>query len=250
MCPRSHPRTPLTRAEIRRDGTRTHEYVVEFCFVFERLLTAAQSRSGWYTSWMEICGLLVHSGEALNSTLRSNGTYSCCYPLLTMRSRIGEWDLDQVRQKTLLPHPGRRILFIDTLHHDPSVAESVEQLGLEITVVDSMEEAMLLDQAQSGYFDTVLVDQLSVVERLRDVEHLRYIPLVLITPQIPQLNLKYCLDFGIANCVESPTNAQDMCNALLPALEASNRIPSERDGDTSFKVLLAEDSASPPPRAS
>jgi osomolarity two-component system sensor histidine kinase NIK1 len=182
----------------------------------------------------------------------------------TITCRIGEWNLDQVRQKTLIPHPGRRILFIDTLHHDPSVRESVEQLGLEITVVDTMEEACLLDQAQSGYFDTVLVDQLSVVERLRDVEHLRYIPLVLITPQIPQLNLKYCLDFGcvfpslcsaassvtdrvwgcrIANCVESPTNAQDMCNALLPALEASNRIPSERGADASFKVLLAEDSA-------
>ncbi|TNY18500.1 hypothetical protein DMC30DRAFT_402944 [Rhodotorula diobovata] len=159
----------------------------------------------------------------------------------TIQCRIGQWSLDQVRQKTLIPHPGRCILFIDTLHHDPSVIESVEQLGLEITVVDSLEEACMLDHSQNGYFDTVLVDQLSIVERLRDVEHLRYIPLVLITPQIPQLNLKYCLDFGIANCVESPTNAQDMCNALLPALEASNRIPSERGGDASFKVLLAED---------
>ncbi|GAA6060110.1 hypothetical protein JCM10212_003518 [Sporobolomyces blumeae] len=159
----------------------------------------------------------------------------------TIQCRIGEWNLDQVRQKTLIPHPGRRILFIDTLHHDPSVIESVEQIGLEITVVDTMEEACLLEQSRTGYFDTVLVDQLSIVERLRDVEHLRYIPLVLITPQIPQLNLKYCLDFGIANCVESPTNAQDMCNALLPALEASNRKLSERGGDASFKVLLAED---------
>ncbi|GAA5939996.1 hypothetical protein JCM10213_004903 [Rhodosporidiobolus nylandii] len=159
----------------------------------------------------------------------------------TIQCRIGEWSLDQVRQKTLIPHPGRRILFIDTLHHDPSVIESVEQLGLEITVVDTLEEACMLDHSRTGFFDTVLVDQLSVVERLRDVEHLRYIPLVLITPQIPQLNLKYCLDFGIANCVESPTNAQDMSNALLPALEASNRIPSERGGDASFKVLLAED---------
>ncbi|SCV72010.1 BQ2448_4704 [Microbotryum intermedium] len=159
----------------------------------------------------------------------------------TIQCKIGEWNLEAVRQKTLIPHPGRRILFIDTLHHDPSVIESVEQLGLEITVVDSLEEARLLDQAQMGYFDTVLVDSLDVVSGLRDVDHLRYIPLVLITPQIPQLNLKYCLDFGVANCVESPTNAQDMCNALLPALEASNRIPTERGGDASFKVLLAED---------
>lgn len=108
----------------------------------------------------------------------------------TIQCRIGQWSLDQVRQKTLIPHPGRCILFIDTLHHDPSVIESVEQLGLEITVVDSLEEACMLDHSQNGYFDTVLVDQLSIVERLRDVEHLRYIPLVLITPQIPQLNLK------------------------------------------------------------
>ena len=124
-----------------------------------------------------------------SSSLRDNSlTLNSC-------SRIGEWNLDQVRQKTLIPHPGRRILFIDTLHHDPSVIESVEQLGLEITVVDTMEEACMLDQSQTGYFDTVLVDQLSIVERLRDVEHLRYIPLVLITPQIPQLNLKVSNSF-------------------------------------------------------
>lgn len=114
-------------------------------------------------------------------------------------SKIGEWQLEQVRQKTLIPHPGRHILFIDTLHHDPSVIESVEQLGLEITVVDNLDEARLLDQARTGYFDTVLVDSLEVVSGLRDVEHLRYIPLVLITPQIPQLNLKVgsldCLPF-------------------------------------------------------
>ena len=37
-----------------------------------------------------------------------------------------------------------------------------------------------------------------------------------------------------------------MCNALLPALEASNRIPSEGGGETTFKLLLAEDSLSIP----
>jgi osomolarity two-component system sensor histidine kinase NIK1 len=108
----------------------------------------------------------------------------------TIQCPIGEWTLEQVRQKTLIPHPGRRILLIDTLHHDASVVESVEQLGLEITVVGSLEEACTFGDAQAGYFDTVLVDQLSVVERLREVESLRYIPLVLISPQIPQLNLK------------------------------------------------------------
>lgn len=185
--------------------------------------------------------------------------------LFTIECPMGDWTLDQVRHKTFFPHFGRRILLIDTLHHDSSVVESMKELGLDVTVVEALEQACTLDSTQAGSFDAVLVDQLSVVERLREVESLRYIPLVLISPQIPQLNLKvrrvssllcresgltrcalqYCLDLGITNCVESPTNAQDMCNALLPALESSNRLTADRGGDASFKVLLAEDSAFP-----
>ncbi|BGP55628.1 hypothetical protein JCM8202_004889 [Rhodotorula sphaerocarpa] len=161
--------------------------------------------------------------------------------LFTIECPMGDWTLDQVRHKTFFPHFGRRILLIDTLHHDSSVVESMKELGLDVTVVEALEQACTLDSTQAGSFDAVLVDQLSVVERLREVESLRYIPLVLISPQIPQLNLKYCLDLGITNCVESPTNAQDMCNALLPALESSNRLTADRGGDASFKVLLAED---------
>lgn len=115
---------------------------------------------------------------------------------LSSHSHIGDWALEQVRQKISIPHPGRRILFINTLEPDPTVEESVEQLGLEITTVRSLEEACKLDQAQSGHFDTVLVDQLPTIKELRDVEHLRYIPLVFTAPQIPQLNLKNCLDLG------------------------------------------------------
>lgn len=101
-----------------------------------------------------------------------------------------------MRQKTLIPHPGRRILFIDSLGNDPTIVESVEQLGLEITVVESTEEACALTQAQSGYFDTVLVDDLRVLEQVREVEQLRYCPLVLMAPNTPPLNLRYCLDYG------------------------------------------------------
>lgn len=59
-----------------------------------------------------------------------------------------------------------------------SFAESVEQLGLEVTVVERLDEACKLDQGQSGYFGTVLVDSLGVFEHLRDLKHLCYIPLL------------------------------------------------------------------------
>lgn len=195
-----------------------------------------QSRNASCNSWVENFGSRRNSVAGRSSILRFNGTIFSVLLLrsevpeltdLALNSRIGEWNLDQVRQKTLIPHPGRRILFIDTLHHDPSVIESVEQLGLEITVVDTMEEACMLDQSQTGYFDTVLVDQLSIVERLRDVEHLRYIPLVLITPQIPQLNLKVrilCPRSQLTNRSQFPSTT------VLPRLRCSKlcRIANKR----------------------
>lgn len=155
----------------------------------------------------------------------------------TTKARRGTWTVDSVRQKMTLSHPGRRVLFIDT-EEEQTVVAAVEACGLEVTHVRSLEEAC----NQNGVFDTVLVDQLATVEALREVERLRYIPLVLVSSHIPQLNLKYALDFGIANCVEVPTDAQDLANAITPALETSNRNPSDLNGESTFKILLAEDS--------
>ena len=108
----------------------------------------------------------------------------------TTKARRGQWTLDQVRQKMAISHPGRRILLIDTLGDDDTVSESVLTCGLRSVRVKSIAEAC----EQQGLFDTVLVDQLEIVERIREVERLRYIPLVLISTHIPQLNLKEAID--------------------------------------------------------
>lgn len=157
----------------------------------------------------------------------------------TTKARRGTWTEESVRQKMTLSHPGRRVLVIDT-EEEKTVVKAVEACGLEVTHARSLEEAC----NQNGVFDTVLVDQLPTVEALREVERLRYIPLVLVSSHIPQLNLKYALDFGIANCVEVPTDAQNLANAITPALETSNRNPSDLNGESTFKILLAEDSES------
>ena len=47
---------------------------------------------------------------------------------------------------------------------------------------------------------------------------------------------------GVANCIEVPTNPQDLANAITPALETSNRNPADLDGENTYKILLAEDS--------
>jgi osomolarity two-component system sensor histidine kinase NIK1 len=108
----------------------------------------------------------------------------------TTKARRGNWSLDQVRQKMIISHPGRRILHIETLGQDTSISEAVQACGLHSVHVNSIEEAC----EQKGLFDSVLVDQTDLVERVREVESLRYIPLVLISTHIAELNLKEALD--------------------------------------------------------
>ena len=154
----------------------------------------------------------------------------------TVRARRAEWHADAVRSKMLALHEGRHLLHVASDGQQPSVAEAVEHTGLHLTVVNSIEEAGTL---AATAFDAVLVSSTNCVEELREVEHLRYIPLVLVAPAIPQLNLKYCLDYGIASCVEAAVSSQDMYNALMPALETSNRALADSDGASSLRVLLA-----------
>ncbi|KAH8924750.1 hypothetical protein BT69DRAFT_1308102 [Atractiella rhizophila] len=88
----------------------------------------------------------------------------------------------------------------------------------------------------------LIVDKVEVVQNLRDdLDLLRYIPIVVITPHVPMLNIRYCLDNGVHNCMESPTNPSDLYNAILPALEANNGNGREVEGNLSYKVLLADD---------
>jgi len=159
----------------------------------------------------------------------------------TLRNKTAPWTVEQVRARMHAAHLGRHILLIDSQGHCEGVPKALREIGLDVTTTHSIEEACQ-QQVMGAVFNTVLADDLSVVEAMRDVDYLRYIPLVLVAHNIPQLNLKYCLDFGIANCIEPPSNAQDVCNAIMPALEISNRNNSEVNGEMAYKVLLAEDS--------
>lgn len=148
------------------------------------------------------------------------------------------------KHRILQQHAGRRVLSIETQSTSAPVADAVAQLGLETVTVKSLDDAYSHHVA-SGIFDTVLIDQHSYVEKLRDIAHLRYTPLVLVASSLPELNLKSCLDFGIANVIQTPASVHDVANALTSALETSNRSVGESGGDVKFKILLAEDSQSP-----
>jgi osomolarity two-component system sensor histidine kinase NIK1 len=80
-----------------------------------------------------------------------------------------------------------------------------------------------------------------MTESIREYEHLRYIPIVLLAPSMPRLNLKWCLDNSISSQVTTPVTAQDLASALISALESNTVSPVSAPNDVVFDILLAED---------
>lgn len=89
-------------------------------------------------------------------------------------------------------------------------------------------------------YDTIIIDSLKTGYKLRLLPEIKYIPLVLLHPYLPQLNMRVCLDLGISSYGNIPCSVTDLGSVLLPALE-SKVIAPVNDGTVSYKILLAED---------
>ncbi|KAA1473198.1 hypothetical protein DENSPDRAFT_779569 [Dentipellis sp. KUC8613] len=156
----------------------------------------------------------------------------------TITSQIGHMSVEATLSK-MAPFANRNILFVDTLHDRTGVVDRIQELGLRPYVVhDALEVA---DKAACPHIDTIVVDSLQVTETVREYEHLRYIPIVLLAPNLPRLNLKWCLDNSISSEVTTPVTAQDLSSALISALESSTVSPAAATNDVTFDILLAED---------
>jgi osomolarity two-component system sensor histidine kinase NIK1 len=106
----------------------------------------------------------------------------------TVTSQLSDAPMEQILLKTQ-PYEKRNILFVDTLHDMTGVGEQITQLGLSPFMVHDV--AHLSEKSRLPHIDTILVDSLKVTEMLREIEHLRYIPVVLLAPSFPRLNRKH-----------------------------------------------------------
>ncbi|CAG8435577.1 8470_t:CDS:10 [Funneliformis caledonium] len=161
----------------------------------------------------------------------------------TVKVTLGTMSQDQIVQK-MAPWHGRHILFIDTLRDETGVVSIIEDLGLRPKIASSVEESAIITASRKSdtpLFDTVIVDDLTIVERLREIAHLRYTPIVLLAQMIPKLNMKNCIDLGITSYSSTPSNLPDLVNALLPALESHAAVPSDFARQQPLDILMAED---------
>lgn len=158
----------------------------------------------------------------------------------TMVVKIDQISPDLVMEK-LRPFNGRNIFWLDTLRDTTGVEQMLLSLGLRPITVHSVEEAAERTKGIMPRIDAIIADTLSVVEDLRTIEHLRYIPINLVSPTMLTLNLTYCLDHGISSYINTPATMADLHYALLPSLESSAATPSEANNSEVYDILLCED---------
>ncbi|KAJ7353261.1 hypothetical protein DFH08DRAFT_1077492 [Mycena albidolilacea] len=158
----------------------------------------------------------------------------------TIKSQINQ---KQSLHETLLklsPVTKQTILLVDTMHDDTGIEECLSELGLVPVVVHDISEVS--DKEKCPHIDTIIVDSLSITECLREHEHLRYIPVALLAPVLPPLNVKWCLENGISAYNTTPITAFDLYYVLLPSALGTNTVnPASAAAEVTYDILLAED---------
>ncbi|KAK3713396.1 histidine kinase osmosensor [Vermiconidia calcicola] len=155
--------------------------------------------------------------------------------------RVGSTDVGKIMPQ-LQQYRKHNVLFVDNGYTGctDQIADSIKQLGLNPCVVSSGAHSPADIQTADAY-DCVIVDHSDVAQKLRSMERFKYIPIVLVAPQI-SVSFKTALENGISSYMTTPCEPIDLGNALIPALEGK-AAPTSADHSRSFDILLAEDNA-------
>ncbi|RKP13090.1 atypical/HisK protein kinase [Piptocephalis cylindrospora] len=163
----------------------------------------------------------------------------------TVRVRLGNMPMTQL-EKRLSPYQHRSVLILNTVASSlcERLSTMLRELKLRPQPAMTVEEAATFASKNrvSSIYDTVIVDDLSLVEKIRSVPSLRFVPIVLLLLTRPRLKMKTCIDLGIASYIQEPLTHAELMNALLPALE-SHVVTVDTAGQhrPQLRILLAED---------
>src|SRR6201996_8211647 len=160
----------------------------------------------------------------------------------TCKVRRGNPDPKEIAIQ-LVPYKKRPVLFIDRGHTNFGQEIEHHLVDLEFIphVIRPSEPMLTPESAGAQAYDCVIVDCNETAQRLRDFDKFKYIPLVMMTPNI-LVSFRSALEDGISSYMSTPCHAIDLGNALIPALEGRSTAPATQNSRT-LSILLAEDNA-------
>ncbi|GMM28143.1 hypothetical protein DAMA08_008590 [Martiniozyma asiatica (nom. inval.)] len=145
--------------------------------------------------------------------------------------------------KKLRSFKDHKILVLTTSKDNEEI-KSFEKLLMSLylkpMIIPAENTSELSKLEHSDGYDTIIIDSLETGYTLKLLPQVKYTPLVLLHPFVPNLNMRICLDLGISSYGNTPMSVADFVSILLPALE-SKSLPLDEDGTVSYEILLAED---------
>ena len=142
-----------------------------------------------------------------------------------------------------------RVLFVDKgrTNYAGDILDMLKQLNLQPMVVHKEDDVPRPQRPTSPSskadasidYDVILVDGMDTAILLRNIDELRYIPIVLLAPVV-SVSMKSALDLGIASYMTTPCRPLDLGNSMIPALEG-RQTAAASEHSRSFSILLAED---------
>ena len=150
-------------------------------------------------------------------------------------------------RSSLEPYHNHRVLYVDKGRTSCAgkIVSMLQQYKLQPTLVQNEYDAAQPKSpappkgANGMAFDVIIVDGMDVARQIRQIERLRFIPIVLLAP-IVSISMKSTLDLGIASYMTTPCDLMDLGNGMIPALEG-RQTQMTTDHSKSFDILLAED---------
>jgi osomolarity two-component system sensor histidine kinase NIK1 len=106
----------------------------------------------------------------------------------TLTSDIAQPSRDTLLEK-LTPFDNRTILYLETQPDGSRVAARLEDMGLRSFTVHDVGE--LAKKDVFPHIDSIIIDSVEATESIRQLEHLRYIPVVILTAPSSTLNCAY-----------------------------------------------------------
>ncbi|KAF9435577.1 histidine kinase osmosensor, partial [Entomortierella beljakovae] len=166
----------------------------------------------------------------------------------TVRFNTGAMSMDQINLK-MKPYMGRHILYLGTMGDEAisnDVMNTLEELKFKATHMNSLAQAAAIIPAQlsageKSIYDVVIVDNVKDIRKIKDINVLRFLPIVLLSMTTPYISMKVCQEMGIASYFNPPVQLPDLMNALLPAFESASALPSDAEHAIPLHILLAED---------
>lgn len=171
----------------------------------------------------------------------------------TVRFNTGAMSEDQINLK-MKPYIGRQILYLGTMQDgviSNAVMKTLDNLKFKAVEVKSLEKAKDIvsgsgpgstsSTQEKSIFDVIIVDNVKDIRKIKAIDPLRFLPIVLLSMTTPYISMRVCQELGIASYFNPPVQRPDLMNALLPAFESASALPSDAEHAIPLHILLAED---------